>query len=141
MNVCKLCQTSSVGLDTLLEILLWASARTVALQRSAFMQVKEYQLLKSNKELIRLNILSLPLELLRRILCLVPTYLRQIQVEITNRCNLKCRVYPRETYSLPDEDFPRENFFKIVNGLASPCLVTLTGWGGAFLAPSLPWNG
>ena len=73
--------------------------------------------LKANKELLRLNILSLPLEFLRRFLYLVPTYPRQIQVEITNRCDLKCRMCPRETYSLPDEDFPRENFFKIVDEL------------------------
>ena len=93
--------------------------------------------MKTNKELIRLNILSFPLEFLRRLLYLVPTYPRQIQVEITNRCNLSCKMCHRETYSLPNEDFPKEDFFRVIDGLVHPCLVTLTGWGEPFLHPHL----
>lgn len=93
--------------------------------------------MKTKERLIRLNFPSLPLEFLRRILYLVPAYPRQVQVEITNRCNLKCRMCPRWTYSPPNEDFPKENFFNVIDGLASPCLVTLTGWGEPFLHPHL----
>jgi MoaA/NifB/PqqE/SkfB family radical SAM enzyme len=72
-----------------------------------------------------------------RILFLPPDAPSQVQIEVTNRCNLSCRMCPRDALGVPREDMPFELFQQIVDRIEGVKLVTLTGWGEPFIHPDL----
>ena len=74
---------------------------------------------------------------LGRLLYIIPDYPSQAQIEITNRCNLTCKMCPRDYFSLLKEDMPLETFKKIVDRLENIKLLTLTGWGEPLVHPHI----
>lgn len=76
-------------------------------------------------------------EAVRRILFVPPPYPVQVQLEVTNRCNLNCPMCPREKLGVIEEDMPFELFQQIIEKIKGVKLVTLTGWGEPFLHPEL----
>jgi MoaA/NifB/PqqE/SkfB family radical SAM enzyme len=76
-------------------------------------------------------------EALGRILYMIPDYPSQAQIEITNRCNLACKMCPRDYFNLLKEDMPLETFKKIVDRLENITLLTLTGWGEPLVHPHI----
>ncbi|MBU0701765.1 radical SAM protein [bacterium] len=65
----------------------------------------------------------------------------EIQIEITNRCNLSCKMCIRDTLNIPLEDMPFETFEEIMKRLSlkSPLikLLILTGLGEPLMHPRL----
>ncbi|MBW1824114.1 MAG: radical SAM protein [Deltaproteobacteria bacterium] len=76
-------------------------------------------------------------EALGRILYMIPDYPSQAQIEITNRCNLACKMCPRDYFNLLKEDMPLETFKKIVDRIENITLLTLTGWGEPLVHPHI----
>ena len=72
-----------------------------------------------------------------RILFLPPAVPSQVQIEVTNRCNLSCRMCPRDALGVPREDMPFAVFKQVVDRIEEVKLVTLTGWGEPFIHPDL----
>ncbi len=63
---------------------------------------------------------------------------REVQLEVTNRCNLDCDMCPRLTLlQVPEVDMSRETFAAILERLDAPEQVTLTGWGEPLMHPHL----
>jgi len=73
----------------------------------------------------------------RRIFFLPPALPSQVQIEVTNRCNLSCRMCPRDALGVPREDMPFAVFKQVVDRIEGISLVILTGWGEPFLHPDL----
>lgn len=62
----------------------------------------------------------------------------EVQLEVTNRCNLSCRMCPRTRWGMPLVDMPYEVFEAVLARLpGSTRSVTLTGWGEPLLHPRL----
>ena len=74
-------------------------------------------------------------EALGRLLYIIPDDPSQAQIEVTNRCNLTCKMCPRDYFNLPREDMPLDIFKKIVSRLEGIKLLTLTGWGEPLMHP------
>ncbi len=53
----------------------------------------------------------------------------EVQVEVTNRCNLSCPMCPHTFGNLPIEDMPRARFERILDQVPFATDVILTGWG------------
>lgn len=63
---------------------------------------------------------------------------REVQLEVTNRCNLDCDMCPRLTLlKVPEQDMSRETFEAVLDRLDRPEAVTLTGWGEPLMHPRL----
>lgn len=63
---------------------------------------------------------------------------REVQIEVTNRCNLDCDMCPRlSPLGVPEVDMAPETFAAILERLRAPHTVTLTGWGEPLLHPRL----
>jgi MoaA/NifB/PqqE/SkfB family radical SAM enzyme len=63
---------------------------------------------------------------------------REIQLEVTNRCNLDCDMCPRLTLlKVPEIDMSRETFDAVLARLDAPESITLTGWGEPLMHPQL----
>jgi len=63
---------------------------------------------------------------------------REVQVEVTNRCNLDCGMCPRRSVlGVPEVDMSRETFAAVLGRLRSPEAITLTGWGEPLMHPEL----
>lgn len=63
---------------------------------------------------------------------------REVQLEVTNRCNLDCDMCPRLTLlEVPEQDMSRETFEAVLARLDRPEVVTLTGWGEPLMHPQL----
>ncbi len=63
---------------------------------------------------------------------------REVQLEVTNRCNLDCDMCPRLTLlKVPEQDMSPETFEAVVSRLERPESVTLTGWGEPLMHPRL----
>ena len=76
-------------------------------------------------------------ETLGRLFYIIPNYPHQAQIEVTNRCNLKCKMCPRDYFKVPKEDMPLDTFKKIVSRLVGVKLLTLTGWGEPLIHPHI----
>jgi len=76
-------------------------------------------------------------ETLGRLFYIIPNYPHQAQIEVTNRCNLKCKMCPRDYFKVPKEDMPLDTFKKIVSRLEGVKLLTLTGWGEPLIHPHI----
>ncbi len=62
----------------------------------------------------------------------------EIQIEVTNRCNLDCRMCPRTRWGMPLEDMSWPVFERVLGQLPPGVRVaTLTGWGEPLLHPRL----
>lgn len=57
------------------------------------------------------------------------TYPREIQVEVTNACNLKCAMCPHTHGLVPQEDFSVALFEHLLTHNPAPHRLVLTGWG------------
>lgn len=63
---------------------------------------------------------------------------REVQLEVTNRCNLDCDMCPRLTLlKVPEQDMAPEVFEAVLERLDSPEAITLTGWGEPLMHPRL----
>lgn len=63
---------------------------------------------------------------------------REVQLEVTNRCNLDCDMCPRLTLlGVPEQDMSMETFEAVLARLDRPEAVTLTGWGEPLMHPRL----
>ncbi len=63
---------------------------------------------------------------------------QEIQIEVTNRCNLDCRMCPRTRWGMPLVDMSETVFARILAELPAGLRVaTLTGWGEPLLHPRL----
>ena len=56
-------------------------------------------------------------------------YPEEIQIEVTNACNLNCAMCPHSFDNISQEDFPIELFENLVQNNPSPKHLVLTGWG------------
>ncbi len=63
---------------------------------------------------------------------------REVQLEVTNRCNLDCDMCPRLTLlKVPEQDMSLETFEAVLGRLDAPHSITLTGWGEPLMHPHL----
>ena len=60
---------------------------------------------------------------------------REIQIELTNRCNSACEMCPHTTGEIPAIDFPIEYLDLILSATPEIADVVLTGWGEPLLHP------
>jgi MoaA/NifB/PqqE/SkfB family radical SAM enzyme len=59
----------------------------------------------------------------------------QVQIEITNNCNLRCNMCPVDDFKLPRENMKYEVFKKIVEAIPYVKFVIPNGWGEPFIHP------
>ena len=65
----------------------------------------------------------------------IPLRPRQVQIEITNRCNMDCPMCQREDLGIELEHMSWTHFTTVVNKLGHREDITLTGWGEPFIHP------
>lgn len=63
----------------------------------------------------------------------------ELQLEVTNRCNLDCHMCPRLTLlKVPEVDMSWETFTRVLDRLPEPPeSITLTGWGEPLMHPRI----
>ena len=83
------------------------------------------------------NMLTLILDTLHRLFYILPLKPRQVQIEITNRCNMDCPMCPREVLDIELEHMDWGKFVTVVDKLKERENITLTGWGEPFLHPRI----
>ena len=83
------------------------------------------------------NMLTLILDTLHRLFYILPLKPRQVQIEITNRCNMDCPMCPREVLDIELEHMDWDKFVTVVDKLKERENITLTGWGEPFLHPRI----
>lgn len=76
-------------------------------------------------------------ETMGRIFYKIPALPVNAQIEITNLCNLDCKMCPREKLDVAHEHIPFERMKAIVGKLDGVRVLTLTGWGEPFLHPEI----
>lgn len=77
------------------------------------------------------------LETIDRLRYKIPKLPRQVQIEITNRCNMDCPMCPREVMGIELEHMDWPKFLGVVDKLENREAITLTGWGEPFLHPRI----
>jgi len=82
-------------------------------------------------------VLDVVQETLGRILYKLPSIPGQAQIEVTNVCNLDCKMCPREKLDVTYEHIPVDRMKAIVDRLTGVRVLTLTGWGEPFLHPQI----
>jgi MoaA/NifB/PqqE/SkfB family radical SAM enzyme len=65
----------------------------------------------------------------------IPLRPKQVQIEITNRCNMDCPMCQREDLGIELEHMSWSHFTKVVDKLGRREDITLTGWGEPFIHP------
>ena len=65
----------------------------------------------------------------------IPLRPQQVQVEITNRCNMDCPMCQREDLGIELEHMSWTHFTTVVDKLGQHEDITLTGWGEPFIHP------
>jgi len=81
--------------------------------------------------------LRLVLDTFKRLRYSLPLKPRQVQIEITNRCNMDCPMCPREVLDIELEHMDWDKFLTVVDKLKERENITLTGWGEPFLHPRI----
>ena len=71
-------------------------------------------------------------ETLGRLFYILPSKPDQVQIEVTNKCNLDCNMCPRKDLGVKYEHMDFDLFKLIVKRLNEVRLITLTGWGEPF---------
>ena len=72
-----------------------------------------------------------------RMLFVVPKLPKTAQFEITNKCNLACKMCPREFLKVKFENMSFDDFKKMVDKLKGVKEIILTGWGEPLVHPDL----
>jgi len=80
---------------------------------------------------------NLALDTLNRLFYKIPARPRNVQIEVTNRCNMDCSMCPREDLEIELEHMDWDKFVTVVEQLRSSEDITLTGWGEPFLHPRI----
>jgi MoaA/NifB/PqqE/SkfB family radical SAM enzyme len=80
---------------------------------------------------------KLMLDTFQRLRYHLPLKPRQVQIEITNRCNMDCPMCPREDLNIELEHMDWSKFVTVVDKLNERENITLTGWGEPFLHPRI----
>jgi MoaA/NifB/PqqE/SkfB family radical SAM enzyme len=80
---------------------------------------------------------NIALDTLNRLFYKIPAKPRNVQIEVTNRCNMDCSMCPREDLEIELEHMDWDKFLFVVNQLQSGEDITLTGWGEPFLHPKI----
>jgi MoaA/NifB/PqqE/SkfB family radical SAM enzyme len=75
---------------------------------------------------------NIVLEFFGRLLYRVPRLPKFAQIEITNSCNLNCKMCPREFLKVPYKHMDLKVYKKVVDRLEGVNTLTLTGWGEPF---------
>lgn len=75
------------------------------------------------------------LELLKRFLHIPADRPNRAQIEITNRCNIDCKMCPRKDFELPYSDMSFEFFKSIMQRIRNVNLILPVGWGESFVHP------
>lgn len=81
--------------------------------------------------------LTLIQDTFQRLFYILPLKPRQVQIEITNRCNMDCPMCPREVLDIELEHMDWDKFITVVDKLTERESITLTGWGEPFLHPRI----
>ncbi len=81
------------------------------------------------------NILPLIQETIARLRYKIPHRPQQVQIEITNRCNMDCPMCQREDLGIELEHMDWSAFTTVVDKLGNAEDITLTGWGEPFIHP------
>lgn len=76
-------------------------------------------------------------ETLNRLRYRIPSRPRQVQLEITNACNLDCQMCPRTVMGIDLEHMEWDTFTGLMDRLTHREEITLTGWGEPFLHPRI----
>jgi MoaA/NifB/PqqE/SkfB family radical SAM enzyme len=82
-----------------------------------------------------INPFALIKETLDRLRYKIPNRPRQVQIEITNRCNMDCPMCQREDLGIELEHMEWSDFTTVVDKLGNAENITLTGWGEPFIHP------
>ena len=88
-----------------------------------------------NNPLPKIIMLGLIKETIDRLRYKIPLRPRQIQIEITNRCNMDCPMCQREDLGIELEHMSWSHFTTVVDKLGQHEYITLTGWGEPFIHP------
>jgi len=83
------------------------------------------------------KMIALIKETLDRIRYKIPIRPRQVQIEITNRCNMDCPMCQREDLGIELEHMSWTDFTTVVDKLNHREDITLTGWGEPFIHPQV----
>ncbi len=75
---------------------------------------------------------NIVLEFLGRVFFIVPRMPKFAQIEITNSCNLNCKMCPRAFLKVPYKHMDMKVYKKVVDKLEGINTLTLTGWGEPF---------
>ncbi len=77
-------------------------------------------------------------EAVNRVVYKVPKAPSTVQFEVTNRCNLNCKMCPRKYLNVEYKDMKFSDFKKTVDNLAKNMKeIVLTGWGEPLVHPKL----
>ena len=77
------------------------------------------------------------IEAVRRLFYMIPSTPSYVQFEITNECNLSCKMCPREVLGGKFISMDFEMFKKLIDKLDGVSAVSLTGWGEPLVHPNL----
>ncbi|MBS3137135.1 radical SAM protein [Candidatus Woesearchaeota archaeon] len=77
------------------------------------------------------------IEAVRRMFYMIPSTPNYVQFEITNECNLSCKMCPREVLGVKFINMDFEMFKRLVDKLEGVSMVSLTGWGEPLVHPNL----
>ncbi|MFQ5483259.1 MAG: radical SAM/SPASM domain-containing protein [Nitrospinaceae bacterium] len=80
---------------------------------------------------------NLIVDAINRLRYKLPSRPRQVQLEVTNQCNLDCPMCPREVMDIELDHMAWDTFCKVVDRLQGDEDITLTGWGEPFLHPRI----
>lgn len=75
---------------------------------------------------------NIVLEFLGRMFFIIPRKPKFAQIEITNACNLNCKMCPRNFLKVPFRHMDLRVYKKVVDRLDGVHTLTLTGWGEPF---------
>ena len=81
--------------------------------------------------------LDIVVETLGRICYRLPSIPTTAQIEVTNVCNLDCKMCPREQLDITYEHIPFERMKAVVDRLQGIKSLILAGWGEPFLHPHI----
>ena len=76
-------------------------------------------------------------EAINRLRYKIPDRPQQVQIEITNRCNMDCPMCQREDLDIELEHMEWSKFTAVVDKLNDSEDITLTGWGEPFIHPQV----
>jgi len=93
--------------------------------------------IKRQKAMIARKKQNIFLETVGRLFYILPKYPKIAQIEITNKCNLDCRMCQRKFMGVKYEDMDFELFKRIVKKLGNAYEIILTGWGEPLYHPQI----